>query len=81
MWAIHGSGYLEKWVEAEKVVSQQLTVDFIEIRDANGRLLFLFDPVRDLIEVKHKGAGVVLVDLRPLRRQFGAVATTQGKRV
>jgi len=32
-----------------------------------GSLLFRFDPVRDLVEVKHKNAPPILVDLKHYR--------------
>lgn len=40
---------------------------FVEVRDGNGRLLFMFDPTRDLVQVKRKGEPAVLVDLRVYR--------------
>lgn len=41
---------------------------FLRVLDAGtGRLLFLFDPERDVIEIKPKGAAPVLVDLRYYR--------------
>lgn len=39
---------------------------FIEIR-RNGRLLFRYDPNRDLVEIKPKGSQSEVVDLRQYR--------------
>jgi len=54
--------------------------DFVEIRSPGGRLLFRFDPSRDLIEIKRTGDELLLVDLRPFRRQAG-VFEVHGKSV
>lgn len=40
---------------------------FVEVRDGRGRLLFLFDAARDLVQIKPKGEPVVLIDLRVYR--------------
>lgn len=48
---------------------------FVEVRDGDGRLLFLFDPERDLVEVRVKGR-TSLVDLRKYRP---ALRPAQGK--
>lgn len=63
------------------VSPQQINEDFIELRDGNGRLLFRFDPSRDLVEIKPKGGDVVLVDLRPFRRRAGVFVSKQGRSV
>lgn len=48
---------------------------FLRVLDAKtGRLLFLFDPERDVIEIKPKGAAPVLVDLRYYRWMSSAMA-------
>jgi len=41
-------------------------VAFIEVREPQGKLLFRFDPLRDLIEIQRRGAKV-LIDLRQYR--------------
>ena len=40
---------------------------FVEVRDARGRLLFLYDATRDLVQIKPKGEPAVLIDLRIYR--------------
>ena len=37
---------------------------FLEVRDHEGHLLFLFDPERKLISIKPRGRPLVLIDLR-----------------
>jgi hypothetical protein len=39
---------------------------FVEVR-RNGRLLFRYDPNRDLVEIKPKGSPSQIVDLRQFR--------------
>lgn len=51
---------------------------WIEVR-RNGRLLFFFDPARDLIEIKRKGEQPVLIDLRRLRRETQAAHSNKGE--
>jgi hypothetical protein len=52
---------------------------FVEVLDGEGRLLFLFDPQRDLIEIKPKGREAVLIDLRMYRPAM--VGTAHGKAI
>jgi hypothetical protein len=41
---------------------------FMEVRDPlTGKLLFRFDPVADVVEVKHKGCEAVRVSLKAYR--------------
>lgn len=45
---------------------------FVRVLDTGtGRLLFLFDPERDVIEIKPKGGLPVLIDLRYYRWATG----------
>lgn len=41
---------------------------YLEVRGEDDRLLFRFDPGRDLIEIKPRNGRKQVVDLRPLRR-------------
>ncbi len=69
--ATHGNGSL-----ATKTT--RASEDYIEIRGRDNNLLFRFDPVRDLIEIKPKQGPIELVDLRPYRRKAG-VYKVQGR--
>lgn len=48
---------------------------FVEVRSENGKLLFRYNPVKRLVEVKQKNSEPELVDLRKLER----VQIVQGK--
>lgn len=37
-------------------MADQKRSDFVEVRAGGGRLLFLFDPARDLIVIRHRGS-------------------------
>ena len=50
---------------------------FVEVRDGRGRLLFLYDAVRDLVQIKPKGEPAVLVDLRV----YQGLGRSQGKAI
>lgn len=45
-----------------------LTIMWHDVRDAAGKLLFRFDPQRDLVQVKQRGI-VVTIDLAQYRIQ------------
>ncbi len=42
---------------------------FVEIRGDDDKLLFRFDPNRDLIEIKPKNGRLQVVDLQPYRQE------------
>lgn len=42
---------------------------YLDVRGGDGRLLFRFDPVRDLIEIKPHGGRVQVVDLQSVRQE------------
>lgn len=50
----------------ERPPALPLAAGFVEVRDGEGRLLFLFDPARDLVQVRQKGR-TSLIDLRMYR--------------
>lgn len=61
-------------------MADQKRSGFIEVRAGGGRLLFLFDPARDLIVIRHRGskgerAGYQdeVVDLRRYRAEGGGI--------
>lgn len=43
---------------------QTTTTGWIEVRDADGRLLFLYSPDQQVIEIKRRHEAPVLVDLK-----------------
>lgn len=47
--------------------TRQSPPGFVPVADGEGRLLFYFDPERDLIQIRVKGRPTVLVDLRMYR--------------
>ena len=42
---------------------------WLDVRDAAGKLLFRYDPQRDLVEIKQHGGGIVTVGLSEYRIQ------------
>jgi len=44
---------------------------WLDVRDAAGKLLFRFDPCRDLVEIKLHGGHIVTIGLSDYRIQAG----------
>lgn len=68
-----------------RVDAQHAEIEFdvrgmVEIRTAAGMLVFKYDPLRDLVEVKTNGK-IELIDLRPIRAAAEERYMVQGKSV
>ena len=55
-----------------------ITPGYVEVRGDGNKLLFRFDPSRDLIEIKPPGGRKEVVDLRPYRAQCELVFISLG---
>lgn len=52
-----------------QAVARRRSDGFWDIRGGNGKLLFLYDPERQLVEIKQRGE-VELVDLKRIRQDI-----------
>lgn len=70
----------EPAVDIQRVAIVFDTRGMIEVRTATGMLVFKYDPLRDLVEVKTAGK-FELIDLRPFRIAAEERYMVQGKSV